>query len=106
MQWDSFKAWVRGAYISRIAQLQRESSRTLEQLEEEAAEREADFVLLQTADGYKLWLRALHRVENTKKAMFYTRERIFEYGDKNSQFLNMVTRMAICWPGWLRLNTP
>lgn len=41
---------------------------------------------------YKSWQRALrqlslHRVENTRKAMFYTRQRIFEYGEKNGRML-------------------
>lgn len=44
VKWDEFKAWVRVAYISRTAILQREASRSLEFLENKVAGLEAEYV--------------------------------------------------------------
>lgn len=41
--WDAFKAWSRGAYISRIAVAHRTSAQSLE-LEREVGEKEASYV--------------------------------------------------------------
>lgn len=75
IQWDSFKAWVRGAYIPRIATLQKEGSQSLEFLETEVEGLEANYVSSPYPDRYRVWQRTLRQlsllhVENTKKALF------------------------------------
>lgn len=92
IQWDSFKAWVQGAYISHIATLQKEGSRSLEFLETEVEGLEANYVSSPTPDRYRVWQRTLRqlsllRVENTKKALFYSQEKVFEHGSKNGRLL-------------------
>lgn len=88
VRWDSFKAWVRDAYISPIAALQREVSRSLEFLEAEVVE----YISSPTSERYRARQRTLSQlsllcVENTKKALLYSQQRAFEYGDKNGCLL-------------------
>lgn len=70
----------------------REGTRSLEVLEVEAAGLEADYVSSLTPDRYRVWQRSLRqlsllRVENTKMALFYSQQKVFEHGGKNGRLL-------------------
>lgn len=78
--------------ISPIVALQREGTHSLEVLEVEAAGLEADYVSSPTPDRYRVWQRSLRQlsllcVENTKKALFYSQQNVFEHGGKNGRLL-------------------
>lgn len=59
---------------------------SLEALEAEASRLEADYVFSPVLDRYSVWQRVL-RAEQTKKALLYSQQTIFEYGDKNGCLL-------------------
>lgn len=91
-QWDVFKAWVWGKYISRIASLQREEAKALGDLEADAEKREREYVDSPTEVNYYAWQQVLRelslcRIEQKKKSMLHSAQRVFEHGDKNGQLL-------------------
>lgn len=91
-QWDAFKAWVQGEYISRFASLRREEAKALGDLEAEAEKREREYVGSPNEVNYYAWQQVLRdlslcRVEQTKKSMLHSAQRVFEHGDKNGRLL-------------------
>lgn len=96
IKWDAFKAWIRGEYIACISSVQREATRSLGNLEE--AERlERIYVDSPTELNYHSWqlvLRefSLYRVEQSKKSILHSAQRVFKYGDKNGRLLAWLAR--------------
>lgn len=95
--WDAFKSKMRGDYIARISFLQKEASKTRETLEERAARCEAEYIQSPNDNNYYSWQNTLrelflHIVEQTKKSMLFTKQKIFEYGNKNGRLLAWLTK--------------
>lgn len=98
--WDACKGWLRGEYTSRIANSQKQSVRSLEDLERELKIQEDNYVADPTPLNYgswqyALWTVELHRIEMTKKSMLSTAQRVFEYRDKNGKLLAWLSRGQI-----------
>ena len=92
VEWDAFKAWLRGDFTARVAVRKRESVQSLRDHEERARLKEAEFVRSPDSEHYVPWSDALRdlslvRVDLTKKSMLESAQRVFEYGDKNGQLL-------------------
>lgn len=90
--WDAFKAYVRGAYISRISSLQKAGAKSLLEKEGKAGRCEQEFVASPSDAKYYEWQRVLRelsllRIDQTKMTMLHSAQRVFEHGDKNGRLL-------------------
>lgn len=97
VQWDAFKAWLRGEYMTRIATKKRDSVQFLRHLEIQAKLKEEEYIQNPDQNHYVLWQDSLRelsllRVELTQKSMLDSAQRVFEFGDKNGKLLAWLAR--------------
>lgn len=74
--WDAFKAWARGAYVSRIAAARKAWAQSLIELEREVAQKEAAYVANPNPSAYGAWQFALQqlsllRIDETQKSRLH-----------------------------------
>lgn len=87
----------RGEYITCIPAIKRDFLHTLELLEGDLYQREADHVAYHSRATYIAWQGApqklsVFKTEMTQKLLLNTAQRVFEYGDKNGRLLAWLAR--------------
>lgn len=95
--WDTFKAYIRGCYLSSIARECRNDRFLLEEAEAKARDLESWFILTSnptTAQDMNVAYREvmLLRVAKANKCQLAQTQRIFEQGDKTGRLLAWISR--------------